>query len=198
MLSCMFCGHLYGKSQIQWRLHADLVNGSISRKKKPTTKIQPHFLWFPDFLPSGIPKSSKYELLNQHFVCSDVIRVIQRTRIPFCCRFRGFRICFHYSEEWKQPPQTFLQMEIVMKRLCQDIKLDLFSSSSFSSGHKWQGNPRPKLSQDMFVKTDMLIQHFGFDEVTYFISLKIFWPAPDVIDSFKLRKWFIVRVWITQ
>lgn len=64
-----------------------LVNESISRKKKPAIKIQPHFLWLPDFLPSGTPKSSKYELLNQHFVCSDVIKAGQMTRIPFCCKF---------------------------------------------------------------------------------------------------------------
>lgn len=171
---------------------------TISRKKKPNIKLRLHFFWFPNFLPSGIPKSSKHELLNQHFICLDLIKAVQRTRIPFCCKFRGFRICFHYSEEWKQTPQTFLQMEIVMKCLFLDRKPDLFSSSSFSSGRKWQGNPRQKLSQEMFVKTDMLIQHFGFDEVTYFISLKIFWPAPDVIDLFKLRKWFIVRVWINQ
>lgn len=121
-----------------------LVNEYCLKKKKPNMKLLLHFFWFPDFMPSGIPKSFKREILNQQFVRSDVTEAVQRTRIPFSCKFQGFRICFHYSEEWKQPLQTFLQMEIVMKCLFLDQKPDLFSSSSLSSGHKWQGNPRQK------------------------------------------------------
>lgn len=158
-------------------------------------KLLLHFFWFPDFMPSGIPKSSKCEILNQHFVRSDVIEAVRRTRIPFCCRFQGFRICFHYSEEWKQPLQTFLQMEIVMKCPFLDQNL-IFSAQVLSPlALSDKGTPGKNLSQEMFVKTDTLI-HFGFDKVAYFISMKISWPAPDVIHLFKLSKWYTVRVQI--
>lgn len=76
VLSCMLCGDLCGRSQIQSCLHAAWQINATPRKKKPAINIQPHFLRFPDFLPFDIPKSSKYELLNQHFVCSDVIKAV--------------------------------------------------------------------------------------------------------------------------